>query len=151
MEFESREVALRAALENEVQEDLDGQLLLAEIRHQKEMEELRVELGGCKAPSSESKASAIIAYSVVTPQRKGKGKGKVGAASSIRPLSLSRRPLQQKTGVGVAAGENSSDAGGVGGVATPSGKQPVLSRKFPVFKTPIQQVSTNVGDKKSER
>lgn len=147
MEFESREVALREALESNFQADLDGQLLLAEIRHQKEMEQLRVELGGGNAPSAEAATSAIILYSTDTPRRGGT----FDAPSSTRPPSLSRRPLQQKMGVGVAAGENSSGAGGVGEVVTPSGKQPGLGRKFPVFKTPVQKVSPDVGNKKAER
>lgn len=152
MEFESREVALRAALESDFQADLEGQLLLAEARHQKEMEQLRMELGGGKAPSSaEAATRAVIVYSAGTPQRKGKGDGKFDATSSIRPPLLSKRPRQQKMDVGVAADENSSDVGGAGGVVTPSGKRAGLGRKFPLFKTPVRKVSPDVGNKKAGR
>lgn len=151
MEFESREVALRAALESDFQADLDGQLLLAEIRHQKEMEQLRVELGGGKAPSAEAATGAIIVYNAATPRRKEKGGCKFGAPSSVGPPSLSRRPRQQKMDVGMAAAEHSSDADCVGGVATPGEKQPGLGRKFPVFKPPVQKVSPDIGSKKAER
>lgn len=151
MEFESREVALRAALESDYQADLDGQLLLAEIRHQKEMEELRVELGDGKEPSAEAATGAIIVYGAATPQRKEKGGGKLAPPSSIRHPSLSRRPPQKKMDVGMAAAETSSGAGVVRELATPSGKQPGLGRKFPVFKPPVQKMSPDVGSKKAER
>lgn len=128
MEFESREVALRDALESDFQADLDGQLLLAEIRHQKEIDLLRMELGGGKAPSAGVAAGAIVVYSAETPQREGKGEGASGASSSARSPSLSRHPLQRKMGTGGN-----------------------LGRKFPAFKTPVQKSLPDDGSKNARR
>lgn len=130
MEFESREVALRDALESDFQADLDGQLLLAEIRHQKEIDALRLELGGGKSPLAEAAAGAIVVYNGESPQCGEKGQGASGASSSARSPSLSRPPLQR----GVVSG-----AGGK------------LGRKFPVFKTPVQKASSDVGSKNARR
>lgn len=130
MEFESREVALRDALESDFQADLDGQLLLAEIQHQKEIDALRLELGGGKATLAEAAAGAIVIHNAETPRREEKGEGASGASSSARSPSLSRRPLQRKMG---------SSVGGN------------LGRKFPVFKTPVQKPLPDVGSKNSQR
>lgn len=130
MEFESREVALRDALESDFQADLDGQLLLAEIRHQKEIDALRLELSGGKAPLAEAAAGAIVVFNAGSPQCGEKGEGASGASSSARSPSLSRRPLQRRV------------VSGAGGT---------LGRKLPVFKTPVQKVSPDVGSKNARR
>lgn len=135
MEFESREVALREALQSEFQADLDGQLLISEIRHQKEVDQLRLELGGGE-PSSKVAAGSLVVYSSETPQ--GQPEGASGPSSTRRP-SRSRRPLQQKACMSMATGGNRG-AAGAGRVLTPSGK-PALVTKIPAFKSPVQKVS----------
>eukprot|EP00752_Nemacystus_decipiens_P001485 g1459.t1 len=129
MEFENREVALRDALEADFQADLDGQLLLAEIRHQKEIEALRLELGGGKAPLVEAAAGAIVVYNGEPAQCGEKGEGAPGASSSVRSPPLSRRVLQRRSGSG--AGGN-------------------LGRKFP-FRTPVSKASADAGSKNAHR
>lgn len=130
MEFESREVALRDALQNDFQADLDGQLLLAEIRHQKEIDALRLELGGDKAPLAKAAAGAIVVYNAESPQYEAKGDRASSASSPARSPSVPRRPLQRRMGSG--AGGN-------------------LGRKFPVFKTPVQKASPDVDSKNAQR
>lgn len=130
MEFESRQVALTEALESDFQADLDGQLLLEETRHQKEIDALRLELGCGKAPSGEEAAGTIVVYNAKSPRCEEGSEGGCGVSSSARPPSLSRRPLQRRVGSG--AGGN-------------------LTRKFPVFKTPVRRASADVGDKNARR
>lgn len=131
MEFESREVALRDALESDFQANLDGQLLLAEIRHQKEIDLLRLELGcGGKAPSAEATAGAIVVYGAETPSCEEKGVGASGASSFARFPPLSSRPIQRTMG-GCAGGN--------------------LGRKLPVFKTPVQKSLPGAGSKSARR
>lgn len=134
VEFESREVALRDALESDFQADLDGQLLLAEIRHQKEIEQLRVELVRQEEPSGETIAAGpMVVYSPETPQREREDQDTPGSSSSARRPSLSRRPLPQKPVVGVKT--------------TSSGN---LGRKFRAFKPPVQASAPGAA-KKTER
>ncbi|CAN0259132.1 unnamed protein product, partial [Ectocarpus sp. 13 AM-2016] len=147
MEFESREVALRDTLESDFQADLDGQLLLAEIRHQKEMNLLRVELAGSEKPTTEAKNGEIVVYNPETLQCAGRGQRSSGASSFKPSPSFSRRPLH-KMNIGEPSG-GSSDAGGVHVPTTPRGTQ--LGRKFPVFKTPIQKQIPGAGNKKAVR
>ncbi|CAB1114152.1 unnamed protein product [Ectocarpus sp. CCAP 1310/34] len=147
MEFESREVALRDTLESDFQADLDGQLLLAEIRHQKEMNRLRVELAGSEKPTTEAKTSEIIVYNPETLQCAGSGQRSSGASSFTASPSFSRRHLH-KMNIGEASGGNSG-AGGVHVPTTPRGTQ--LGRKFPVFKTPVQKKIPGIGNKKAVR
>ncbi|CAM9308136.1 unnamed protein product [Ectocarpus fasciculatus] len=147
MEFESREVVLRDSLESDFQADLDGQLLLAEIRHQKEMDRLRVELAGREKPTTEEKTGEIVVYNPETPQRAGRGQLSSGASSSTPSPSFPRRPLQ-KMNIGEASGGNNG-AGGVHAPTTPRGMQ--LGRKFPVFKTPVRKQIPGAGNKKDTR
>lgn len=131
MEFESREVALRDALESDFQADLDGQLLLAEIRHQKEIDELRLKLRDEKVPLSEAAAGAIVVYNAESPRRHGgNGDGGSDGPSSARSPLLSRRPLRRRMGSGVGGN---------------------LGRKFPVFKTPFQKSSPDAESKNARR
>lgn len=132
MEFESREVALRDYLESDFQADLDGRLLLAEIRHQKEIDQLRVELVGREEPSAETAAGPMVVYSPETPQREREGQGTAASSSTARRPSLSRRPVQNPT---------------AGVETTPNGN---LGRKFRAFKPPVQAVAPGAA-KKTER
>lgn len=147
MEFESREAALRDTLESDFQADLDGQLLLAEIRHQKEMDRLRVELAGSEKPTTEAKTGNIVVYDPETPQCAGRGQHSSGAASFTPSPSFSRRPLH-KMNIGETSGGNIG-AGGVHVPTTPREAQ--LGRKFPVFKTPVQKQISGAGNKKAVR
>ncbi|CAM9176054.1 unnamed protein product [Ectocarpus sp. 6 AP-2014] len=147
MEFESREVALRDTLESDFQADLDGQLLLAEIRHQKEINRLQVELAGSEKPTTDAKTGEIVVYNPETPQCAGRGQRSSGTSSFTPSPSFSRRPLH-KMNISEASGGNSG-ADGVHVPTTRRGTQ--LGRKFPVFKTPVQKQIPGAGNKKAVR
>ena len=114
-------MALKADLESNFQADLDGQLLLAEIRHQKEINALRLEFCGGKAPLPEVAAGAIVVYDANPPQCEEKGEGASGDSFAHFP-SLRRRPLQRR-----------SFSSGTGGK---------LGR---TFRTPVKKTSPDAG------
>lgn len=142
LEFESREEALRDALESQFQADLDGQLLLAEIRHQKEIDQLRAELSVRETPSAEAASGTMVVYSGDAPQKdkKGEGSSHVPSPGSTSP-SLSRRPLQPKNRVGLAA-KGRGVATSLREAATAT-KKPRLGTKRPAFKPPSQKISSS--------
>lgn len=131
MEFESREVVLRDTLQSEFQEDIDGQLLLADIRHQKEMDELRTELTDGGTLSAEAAAGTIVVYKKETLSERSEVGGISNGPSTTSP-SLPRCSLQQKLPTRVASNDKN--------IIPPIGKAG-LARKLPVFKTPVQKVS----------
>lgn len=124
---------MRDSLESDFQADLDGQLLLAEIRHQKEMDQLRVELVGRKEPSAETADRPMVVYSPETLQCETEGQGTPSSSSSVRRPSLSRRPLQQKPTAGVETNASGN-----------------FGRKFRAFKPPVQTFAQGAA-KKTER
>lgn len=148
MEFESREVALREALESEHRADLDGIILLAEIRHQKEMDQLRIELSSGGEPLfAEAATGALVVCSGGTPRGLRAGDSGSNADPSASSPSLSRPSPKKKMRVDVSAGRTGGaggggrgGGGGGGGVITPSEKLGLV-RKFPIFRIPIQKVS----------
>lgn len=147
LEFESREEALRDALESEFQADLDGQLLLAEIRHQKEIDQLRAELSVRETPCMEAASGTMVVYTGDTPKEGGKGEGSSNAPPPSSPSpSLSRRPLQPKNRAGFAA-EGKSVAASTSREAATANKKPRLGTKLPAFKPPLRAVSSNDHDK----
>lgn len=150
LEFETREEALRASLESEFQANLDGQLLLAEIRHQKEIDQLRDELSVRETPSTEVASEKMVVYSGDASQKGGKGEGSFHVPPSGSPSpSRSRRPLQPKNRVGLAA-EGKGVAASLREAATAS-KKPRLGAKLPAFKPPSQKVLNGDDDGTAEK
>lgn len=146
LEFESREEALRDTLESEFQADLDGQLLLAEIRHQKEIEQLRAALSARETPCAEAASGKMVVYNGVTRQKDKKGEGSSDAPPPGSPSpSLSRRPLQPKNRVGLAAA--GSGVAASLREAAPESRKTRLGTKLPAFKPPSQKVSRGEDDK----
>ncbi|CAM9152087.1 unnamed protein product [Hapterophycus canaliculatus] len=145
MEFENREVAMRDALQSDYQADLDGQLLLAQIRHQKEIDRLRTELCGDRACVREEGAETV---DTDDPHNHfdGGGETRSGDPSSTQTPSTSRRLMRKKMDVRTTSAVSDS-----GLAATPSAKQPGLGRKLPVFKTPVQRHSADIGSTKAAR
>lgn len=138
MEFESREAALRDSLQSEFQADLDGQLLLAEIRHQKEMDQLWVELRNDSVPPTDLTGKALIVYGgETTPSRRDGGSTKSPNPSTSSP-SLKKQSVQRKMPLNGESGNGKFDIGVVGtsAVRPKSG----LLRKLPSFRTPAQKV-----------
>lgn len=145
MEFESREAALRDALQSDYQADLDGQLLLEQIRHQKEMDRLRVELGGGKVCIGEQAAGTVYTNGADT-RCEGAGESRSGDSSSTRTPSISRRPVRKQMNLGTACTVRDS-----GWAAISSAKKPGLGKKLPVFKTPVQKLSPDIDNRKGVR
>lgn len=145
LEFEGREETLRDALESEFQADLDGQLLLAEIRHQKEIDQLRAELSVRETPSAEAASGTMVVYSGDAQHKKKQGEdsSRVPPPGSSAP-SLSRRPLQSKNRVGSAA--KGKGAATIFKKAATASKKPRLGTKLPAFKPPSQKVSSDDGE-----
>lgn len=141
MEFEQREVTIRDALQSEFQADLDGQLLLAEIRHEKEMDQLRTELSGGEANPSKVAAGDIVVWNrqTLTGAVKDTSRINSGGTPTTPSPSASRRSLHQNIQVSVGAGR-----GGRRGAA-PSGNLAVI-RKLSSFKPPVQKAA--LDDKK---
>lgn len=141
MEFEQREVAIRDALQNEFQADLDGQLLLAEIRHEKEIDQLRTELSGGEATPSKVAVGDIVVWNRQTLTGAVEDTSRIdsGGAPTTPSSSASRRSLHQNIQVSVAAGR-----GGRRGAA-PSGN-PAVIKKRSSFKAPVQKAA--LDDKK---
>lgn len=145
LEFEGQEEALRDALESEFQADLDGQLLLAEIRHQKEIDQLRAELSVRETPSAETAGGTMVVYSGDASQKEKQGEDSSRVPHPGAPTpALSRRPLQSKNRVGSAA-KGKGSATSLKEAATAS-KKPRLGTKLPVFKPPSQKVSSEDGE-----
>lgn len=141
MEFELREVAIRDALQSEFQADLDGQFLLAEIRHEKEMDQLRRELSGGETTPSKIAAGDIVVWNrqTLTEAVEDTSRVNLGGAPTTPSPSVSRRGLHQSKQVSVAAGR------GRGRGAAPRGN-PAVIRKRSSFKPPAQKAALN--DKK---
>lgn len=138
MEFENREAALRDSLQSEFQADLDGQLLLAEIRHQKEMDQLRMELRNDPESPTDVTSKALVVYGgETTPSRRDDGSTKSPNPSNPPP-SLPRHSVQRKMPLRGESGEGRCDTGVVGAAAVrpKSG----LLRKLPSFRTPAQKI-----------
>lgn len=138
MEFENREAALRDSLQSEFQADLDGQLLLAEIRHQKEMDQLRMELGNDPVSPTDLTGKALVVYGgETTPSRGDDGRTKSPNPSTPSP-SLKRQSVQGKMPLRGESGDGRYVIGVVGASAVrpKSG----LTRKLPSFRTPAQNV-----------
>lgn len=134
MEFEQREAALRDALQSDFQADLDGQLLLAEIRHQKEMDQLRTELGRVEATPLKVAAGSIVVWNQQTPTGASEGRTNSDAPPTAPYPSVPGRSLHQKIQVNAAAGGRGRPG------AAASGK-PVVLGKRSSFKTPAQKAA----------
>ncbi|CAM9795518.1 unnamed protein product [Scytosiphon promiscuus] len=140
VEFESREAALRDALQHDYQADLDGQLLMAEIRHQKEIDRLRLELRGEKGFVQDPTTRTVTSSDAKSQCEEG-GENTLGGPSSSQTPLASRRLVQKKMNAGAASALSDSKW-----VAVPSAKPPGLGRKLPAFKTPIQKISGDLGN-----
>lgn len=147
LEFESREEALRDALESEFQADIDGQLLLAEIRHQKEIDQLRAELSVREMPCAEAASGTVVVYSGDNTQPKErKGDGSSDAPRPYCPSpSLSSHSSERKNRVGVAAEGKTAAASSSRNAATANTK-PRLVTKLPAFKPPLRKGSRGDDD-----
>lgn len=141
-EFEAREVAMKAALQSDFQVDLEGQLLLAEIQHQKDIDRLKTELSGgdAAAPDAASAASVTVHRRVKITEVGGGGTGATVPPSTPLP-SFPKRPLQDRTRVGVKVEENNREGvAGRGGGGSTEGRRGLIG-KLPAFKMPVQKNS----------
>lgn len=161
-EFEAREVAMTDVLRSEHEADLEGQLLLAEIRHQQNLDRLRAELtdSAIGSPSDEAAVRSIVPYQPGTNPSQTRVDGSVGAQSNSRrrtpPPSFARSI--RVTGSGNASNGDRLGDGGRRGVQGTSGSQRGLlgggkcglAGKLPAFKVPMQKRSpgrdTNNGE-----
>lgn len=140
-------MALREALRSEFQADLDGQLLLAEIRHQKDIDQLRAELNGGGSAYSEVATGGMVVFTKIGDTSLSKKEGERTSWSDPLPSTPSplgsRAPLQQRARSGM---ETNGGGGSKGGAKKLTGEPGVVQR-FPAFKTPVRKVLPGGGSK----
>lgn len=140
---------MKDALQSDHQSELEGQLLLAEIRHQKELDRLRMELSGAAITASASgtpSTGRFVMYHV------GKKRATEGAGeainSDVHPCIPS--PSLMRGVRGVAVGKNGQRLRGVGDgeKSALGGGRRCLGGKLPSFKMPAPTAPPNdAGDK----
>lgn len=120
---------MKNALQNEHSADLEGQMLLAEIRHQKELEKLRNE------PSRNDLGTGVTVHRPrVTPE--GNCTVAIGS-NTVRSSTLSSSPEtmpQEETHVSVHM-DSYAKSRKIG-----RGERRGLVGKLPIFKTPTQRI-----------
>lgn len=142
---------MQGALQSEHQTDLEGQLLLAEIEHQKGLDRLRTELTRDAAgiPSSDATATSIVLYQPGASRQGGGADESAGVASN--PYRCTPSPsVSRRVGMterGNASGGRVSGGGGGRG-ACGLGRRGLVG-KLPAFKMPTRKHSP--GDDNNER
>lgn len=133
MEFESREVALREDLQSDFKADLDGQLLLADVRHQKDLDHLRTKLRG--DGSHEMATRTTMTHDPETPDEVRHDEQR----SHPPPSSYPRRNLKRNMPAGTMGKRK---CGGSGSAVLGTGRQDGrLKNVLPAFKLPALRLS----------
>lgn len=149
-------------LRSEHEADLEGQLLLAEIRHQQDLDRLRAELtdSAIVASSDEAAARSIVPYQPGTNPPQTTGDGSVGVQSNSRrctPSPSFARGIRVTGSGDVSSGYRVGDGGGRGVQRTSGSRRGLLAEgkcglagKLPAFKVPFQKRSPGCDSKNGE-
>lgn len=141
---------MKAALQDEHKSDLEGQLLLAEIRHEKEMEELRKSSSGSgvktadeKTPSAGRTRGGGIAYDTPRATARRVLTSTEGTDTAVEPHDLRscasdsppKSPPREISRTRMPIGSINK------GVKVEGSRQSRLFGKLPTFRTPTQKAA----------